>query len=119
MPHGLHLNYDVDFRSRRVGDIAPTLTSLLLPHLISNILKPEEAPLPQGPPPQEPPSQESPLQEPPPQGPLPQESPPIKDQDTSSERPPKPDTPTILRIKYPFRKKAMASKESPEDESPS
>ena len=26
-PHGLHLNYDIDFQSRRVGDITPTLLS--------------------------------------------------------------------------------------------
>ena len=35
VPHALHLNYDVDFRSRRVGDITPTLMSPLLPNLIS------------------------------------------------------------------------------------
>ena len=36
MPSGLHLNYDLDFQTRRVDDIAPTLTSLLS-GLISNI----------------------------------------------------------------------------------
>ena len=30
-PLGLHLNYDMEFRSRRVGDIPQTLTSPLLP----------------------------------------------------------------------------------------
>ena len=30
-PLGLHLNYDMEFRSRRVGDIPPALTSPLLP----------------------------------------------------------------------------------------
>ena len=34
---GLHLDYDLDFRTRRVDDIAPTLTSPLLSGLISNI----------------------------------------------------------------------------------
>ena len=30
-PLGLHLNYDMEFRSRRVGDIPPALMSPLLP----------------------------------------------------------------------------------------
>ena len=34
---GLHLDYDLDFRTQRVDDIAPTLTSPLLSGLISNI----------------------------------------------------------------------------------
>ena len=37
VPSGLHLDYDLDFRTRRVDDIAPTLTSPLLSGLISNI----------------------------------------------------------------------------------
>ena len=37
VPHGLHLDYDLDFRTRRVDDIAPTLTSPLLSGLIGNI----------------------------------------------------------------------------------
>ena len=37
MPPGLHLDYGPDFRTRRVDDIAPTLTSPLLSGLISNI----------------------------------------------------------------------------------
>ena len=41
-PHGLHLDYDVDFQSWRVGDIAPTLTSLLLPNLVKELLWPEK-----------------------------------------------------------------------------
>ena len=36
-PHGLHLNYDVDFWLRRVGDITPTLTSPLLPSLVGDL----------------------------------------------------------------------------------
>ena len=37
MPPGLHLDYGLDFITRRVDDIAPTLTSPLLSGLISNI----------------------------------------------------------------------------------
>ena len=37
-PHGLHLDYDVEFQSWRVGDIVPTLTSPLLPNLVSDLL---------------------------------------------------------------------------------
>ena len=39
VPHGLHLNYDLDFQTRRVDDVAPTLTSPLLSSLIGNIHK--------------------------------------------------------------------------------
>ena len=37
MPPGLHLDYGMDFLTRRVDDIAPTLTSPLLSGLVSNI----------------------------------------------------------------------------------
>ena len=37
MPPGLHLDYGPDFLTRRVNDIAPTLTSPLLSGLVSNI----------------------------------------------------------------------------------
>ena len=37
VPSGLHLDYDLDFRTRRVDDIAPTFTSPLLSGLVSNI----------------------------------------------------------------------------------
>ena len=37
VPSGLHLDYDLDFQTRRVDDIAPTLTSPLLSGLVSNI----------------------------------------------------------------------------------
>ena len=37
VPPGLHLDYDLDFQTRRVDDIAPTLTSPLLSSLIDNI----------------------------------------------------------------------------------
>ena len=37
VPHGLHMDYDLDFRTRRVDDVAPTLTSPLLSGPIGNI----------------------------------------------------------------------------------
>ena len=37
VPHGFHLDYDLDFRTRRVDDVAPTPTSPLLSGLIGNI----------------------------------------------------------------------------------
>ena len=37
VPHGLHLDYDLDFQNRRVDDIAPTLTSPLLSGLVGNL----------------------------------------------------------------------------------
>ena len=37
MPSGLHLDYDLDFQTRRVYNIAPTLISPLLSGLVSNI----------------------------------------------------------------------------------
>ena len=37
MPPGLHLDYGLDFITRRINDIALTLTSPLLSGLISNI----------------------------------------------------------------------------------
>ena len=37
VPHRLHLDYDLDFLTRRVDDMAPTLTSPLLSSLIGNI----------------------------------------------------------------------------------
>ena len=37
VPHRLHLDYDLDFQTRRVDDIAPTLTFPLLSGLVGNI----------------------------------------------------------------------------------
>ena len=48
-PHGLHLNYDLDFQTQRVDDIAPMLTSPLLPGLIGNILNLEKPEMPRQP----------------------------------------------------------------------
>ena len=46
VPHGLHLDYDLDFRTRRVDDVAPALTSPLLPSLIGNIRQLERPEIP-------------------------------------------------------------------------
>ena len=46
VPPGLHLDYDLDFRTRRVDDIAPTLTSPLLSGLIGNIHQLEKPEIP-------------------------------------------------------------------------
>ena len=61
-PHGLHISYDVDFCSRRVRDIAPTLTSPLFPSLVRELLQPEKAqPAKSAPPPDDlPPPPEQP-----------------------------------------------------------
>ena len=49
VPHGLHLDYDLDFRTRRVDDVAPTLTSSLLFGLIGIIHQLERPGIPGGP----------------------------------------------------------------------
>ena len=49
VPHGLHLDYDLDFRTRRVDDVAPTLTSPLLSGLIGNIHQLERPGIPREP----------------------------------------------------------------------
>ena len=49
VPPGLHLDYDLDFRTRRVDDIAPTLTSPLLSSLIDNIHQLEKPKIPKKP----------------------------------------------------------------------
>ena len=46
VPHGLHLDYDLDFRTRKVDDVAPALTSPLLPGLIGNIHQLERLEIP-------------------------------------------------------------------------
>ena len=46
VPHRLHLDYDLDFQTRRVDDVAPTLTSPLLPGLIGNIHQLERLEIP-------------------------------------------------------------------------
>ena len=49
VPHGLHLDYDLDFQTRRVDDVIPTLTSPLLPGLIGNIHQLERPEIPREP----------------------------------------------------------------------
>ena len=49
VPPGLHLDYDLDFRTRRVDDIAPTLTSPLLSGLVDNIHQLEKPKIPKKP----------------------------------------------------------------------
>ena len=46
VPPGLHLDYGMDFQTRRVDDIAPTLTSPLLSSLIDNICQLEKPEIP-------------------------------------------------------------------------
>ena len=46
VPHGLHLDYDLDFQTRRVDDVAPALTSPLLPSLVGNIHQLERPEIP-------------------------------------------------------------------------
>ena len=46
VPHGLHLDYDLDFQTRRVDDVAPALTSPLLPSLVGNICQLERPEIP-------------------------------------------------------------------------
>ena len=46
VPLGLHLDYDLDFQTRRIDDIAPTLTSPLLPGLVGNICQLERPEIP-------------------------------------------------------------------------
>ena len=46
VPHGLHLDYDLDFQTRRVDDVAPALTSPLLPGLVGNISQLERLEIP-------------------------------------------------------------------------
>ena len=65
-PLGLHLNYSMEFRSRRVGDISPALTSSLLPSFPFL-----EKPRPGEPP--SPPAAQQPKETDSPQSPLPDE----------------------------------------------
>ena len=46
LPPGLHLDYDLDFETRRVDDIAPTLTPPLLSGLVGNICQLEKPEIP-------------------------------------------------------------------------
>ena len=46
VPHRLHLDYDLDFRTRKVDDVAPTLTFPLLSGLVGNICQLERPGIP-------------------------------------------------------------------------
>ena len=121
-PHGLHLDYDVDFWCQSAEDIAPTLTSPLLPSLVKELLRPEK-PLPARPPPPlmdlpQPPDQLPPhpevgwetARQPPPhqetaQESLSPESPSSEDRDGMSVVSSRPETPGSLKVKFPFQKR--------------
>ena len=49
VPPGLHLDYGLYFQTRRVDDIAPTLTSPLLSSLVGNIRQLEKPEIPRKP----------------------------------------------------------------------
>ena len=49
LPPGLHLDYDLDFRTRRVDDIAPTLTPPLLSGLVGDIYQLKKPEIPRKP----------------------------------------------------------------------
>ena len=49
LPPRLHLDYDLDFQSRRVDDIAPTLSPSLLSSLVDNIRRLEKPEIPRKP----------------------------------------------------------------------
>ena len=49
LPPGLHLDYDLDFQTRRVDDIAPTLTPPLLSSLVGSIHQLEKPEIPRKP----------------------------------------------------------------------
>ena len=49
LPLGLHLDYDLDFQTRRVDDIAPTLAPPVPSGLVGNIRQPEKPEIPKKP----------------------------------------------------------------------
>ena len=100
-PLGLHLNYDMEFRSRRVGDIPPALTSPLLPSFpVLEKPRPGE-PLP-------PPAAQQPEETDSPQSPSPDEE---DGADTQPHR-------QKMLVQFPFQKrKAAGPQETPSKES--
>ena len=100
-PLGLHLNYSMEFWSRRVGDIPPALTSSLLPSF--PVL---EKPMPGEPPP--PPAAEQPEETDSPQSPLPDE------EGEADIQPPR----RKMLVQFPFQKrKAAGPQRTPSKES--
>ena len=90
-PLGLHLNYSMEFRSRRVGDIPPALTSSLLPSFPFL-----EKPRPREPP--SPPAAQQPEETDSPQSPLP---------DKEGEADIQPHRQKML-VQFPFQKRKAA-----------
>ena len=90
-PLGLHLDYSMEFRSRRVGDIPPALTSSLLPSF--PVL---EKPRPGEPPP--PPAAQQPEETDSPQSPLPDEE---GEADIQPHR-------QKMLVQFPFQKRKAA-----------
>ena len=98
---GLHLNYDMEFRSRRVGDIPPALTSPLLPSFL--VL---EKPRPGQPPP--PPAAQQPEETDSPQSPSP-------DEEAGADTQPQGQK---MLVQFPFQKrKAVGLQGTPSKES--
>ena len=91
-PLGLHLDYSMEFQSRRVGDIPPALTSSLLPSF--PVL---EKPRPGEPPP--PPAAQQPEETDSPQSPLPDEE---GEADIQPHR-------QKMLVQFPFQKRKAAS----------
>ena len=100
-PLGLHLNYDMEFRSRKVGDIPPALTSPLLPSFpVLEKLRPGEPPPP--PTAQQPEEADSP------------QSPPPDEEDGTDTQPHR----QKMLVQFPFQKrKAAGPQETPSKES--
>ena len=90
-PLGLHLDYSMEFRSRRVGDIPPALTSSLLPSFPFL-----EKPRPGEPPP--PPAAQQPEETDSPQSPLPDEE---GEADIQPHR-------QKMLVQFPFQKRKVA-----------
>ena len=120
-PHGLHLDYDMDFQSQRVGDIAPNLMSPLLPTLVSDLLC-LEGPQSVGPPPPQLTLPQAPSQLPPTKEPNDQEtyspgSPSSNKGDSMSAMSFKLEAPTLLKVCLLFKKgKKTKSSEAPDEE---
>ena len=90
-PLGLHLDYSMEFRSRRVGDIPPALTSSLLPSFpFLEKLRPREPPSP--------PAAQQPEETDSPQSPLP---------DEEGEAEIQPHRQKML-VQFPFQKRKVA-----------
>ena len=100
-PLGLHLNYNMEFRSRRVGDIPPAFTSPLLPSF-PVLEKPRPREPPQPPAAQQPEVADSPR------------SPPPDEEDEADTQPHR----QKMKVQFPFQKrKAVGPQGTPSKES--